>query len=307
MLTAKGNHARKNINQRELESLRKALDDEGESIELNEDSRGFISPFRAQVTLSGAHLPSDFVKDTVHKFQGWECNEIVFSTVLDKKRHNQERLGFVDDPRMVNVAVSRAKNRFTLVTGDEVFTANNGHIAALIRYVEYYAQDGQIVRAPVVSAFDLLYQEYDESLARLHAQLRSEDSRFKSEQIVAQLLRDALSKASYGALTCHTQIRLNQIASSINPALTKDELNFMHNRASCDFVLYFRVGKTPLGVIEVDGGSHDRPEQVARDNLKNSILAKSNIHILRLRTVESSIEEKIDGFLAQWASSVASV
>ncbi|WP_230371580.1 DUF2726 domain-containing protein [Paludibacterium denitrificans] len=53
--------------------------------------------------------------------------------------------------------------------------------------------------------------------------------------------------------------------------MAKDELDFMRNRASCDFVLYFKVGKTPLGVIEVDGGSHDRPEQATRDALKNSI------------------------------------
>lgn len=302
LLTAKGNHTRRNTNLRELDSLLKVLDDESGPIELSEDGRGFISPFRAQVTLSGTYLPADFVKDTVHKFQGRECDEIVFSTVLDKKRHNQERLDFVDDPRMVNVAVSRAKNRFTLVTGDEVFTANNGHIAALIRYVEYYAQDEQIVRAPVVSAFDLLYREYDQSLARLQARLRPEDSRFRSEQIVAQLLRELLSEESYQALACHTQVRLSQVASSTNPALTQDELDFMRNRASCDFVLYFKVGKTPLGVIEVDGGFHDRPEQATRDALKNSILAKSNIPILRLRTVESHIEERINAFLAKWTS-----
>ncbi len=301
LVTAKGNHARKNTNLRELDSLLKVLEDEGEPVRLDGDGRGFIAPFRAQVTLSGTHLPADFVKDTVHKFQGRECDEIVFSTVLDKKRHNQERLDFVDDPRMVNVAVSRAKNRFTLVTGDEVFTANNGHIAALMRYVEYYAQDAQVVRAPVVSAFDLLYKEYDQSLERLHARLRAQDSRYKSEQILAQVLREALSDASCQALTFHAQIALDQVASSTNPALTARELAFMHNRASCDFVLYFKVGKTPLGVIEVDGGSHDRPEQAARDALKNSILAKSGLPILRLRTVESGIEKKVAGFLAAWA------
>ncbi|PCE21542.1 AAA domain-containing protein [Burkholderia ubonensis] len=301
LVTAKGNHARKNTNLRELDSLLKVLEDEGEPVGLDGDGRGFIAPFRAQVTLSGTHLPADFVKETVHKFQGRECDEIVFSTVLDKKRYNLERLDFVDDPRMVNVAVSRAKSRFTLVTGDEVFTANNGHIAALMRYVEYYAQDEQIVRAPVVSAFDLLYKEYDQSLARLNARLRPEDSRYKSEQIVAQVLRDALSDASCQAITFHTQIPLDQVASSTNSALTARELAFMRNRASCDFVLYFKVGKTPLGVIEVDGGSHDRPEQAARDDLKNSILAKSDLPILRLRTVESGIEEKVAGFLAAWA------
>lgn len=301
VLTAKGNHTRGNINQRELDSLLQVLDND-EPIELGEDGRGFIAPYRAQVTLSGKCLPADFVKDTVHKFQGRECDEIVFSTVLDKKRHNQERLDFVDDPRMVNVAVSRAKLRFTLVTGGEVFKTSNGHIAALTRYIEYYAQDDQIVRAPVVSAFDLLYQEYDQSLARLLARLHPEDSRYRSEQIVAQLLREALSVDGYRALTCHSQVRLNQVASSTNPDLTKDEQAFMRNRASCDFVIYFKVGKTPLGVIEVDGGSHDRPAQALRDALKTSILAKNNIPILRLRTVESHIEEKIDGFLAQWTS-----
>ncbi|WP_411883367.1 AAA domain-containing protein [Polaromonas sp. YR568] len=302
LVTAKGNHTRKNANLRELDSLLKTLEDEGEPAGLDGDGRGFIAPFRAQVALSGSYLPADFVKDTVHKFQGRECDEIVFSTVLDKKRESQTRLDFVDDARMVNVAVSRAKNKFILVTGDEVFSANSGPIAALVRYVEYYANEKQVRRAPVVSAFDLLYREYDQSLERLNARLRPVDSRFKSEQIVAQVLRDAMSGASCRALTFHFQIALNQVASSTNAALTAREQAFMKNRASCDFVLYFKVGKTPLGVIEVDGGSHDRAEQAERDALKNSILNKSNIPLLRLRTVESRIEDKVTQFLANWAS-----
>ncbi|KTT24665.1 helicase [Pseudomonas oryzihabitans] len=302
VVTAKGNHARQNTNLRELDSLLKVLDDEGEPIDIN-DGRGFIAPFRAQVNLSGTRLPADFVKDTVHKFQGRECDEIIFSTVLDKKRYNQkyERLSFVDDPRMINVAVSRAKHRFTLVTGEAVFAGHNGHIAALTRYLSYYAQDTQVVRAPVVSAFDLLYREYDQSLARLSARLRPEDSRYKSEQIAAQLLREALSDPAYQALVVHDQVKLDQVAAPSNPDLTERERAFMA-RASCDFVIYFRVGKIPVGVIEVDGGSHDRPDQAARDALKNGILAKSGIAILRLRTVESGIEERIAEFIAQWGS-----
>ncbi|BCQ30087.1 hypothetical protein NK8_82780 (plasmid) [Caballeronia sp. NK8] len=74
----------------------------------------------------------------------------------------------------------------------------------------------------------------------------------------------------------------------------------MRNARSCDFVLYFKVGKTPLRVIEVDGASHNTAEQAARDALKNSILAKSGLAILRLRTVESGIEEKVEAFLAAW-------
>lgn len=301
VVTAKGNHSRKNTNLRELDSLLKVLEEEGQPVAVDSEGRGYIAPFRAQVSLSDKRLPADFVNDTVHKFQGRECDEIVFSTVLDKKRYNQaqRRLDFVDDPRMINVAVSRAKHRFTLVTGDEVFTKNNGHIAALIRYISYYTQDEQIVRAPVVSAFDLLYREYDQSLERLNSRLRPEDSRYKSEQIVAQLLREALLAPAYQALTYHTQIQLDKLASTSNPEWTQTQRAFMR-RASCDFVIYFKVGKTPIGVIEVDGGYHDHPMQAARDAMKNEILAASGLPLLRLRTVESDIERRVGEFLAQW-------
>ncbi len=303
LVTAKGNHTRNNTNLRELDSLLAVLEEDGESIWQGEDGRGFIAPFRAQATLASAHLPADFVKDTVHKFQGRECDEIVFSTVLDKHK-SLLRLDFVDDPRMLNVAVSRAKNRFTLVTGDDVFKASNGHIAALIRYIEYYADNGQVHRAPVISAFDLLYKEYDRSLERLNARLRPNDSSFKSEQIVAQILRETLAQDACQAIMFHTQIKLIQLVSVANEVLTARELEFMKNHASCDFVLYFKVGKKPLGVIEVDGGYHDEREQAERDALKNSILQKCDIPLLRLRTIESHIEEKLAKFLSRWSSNV---
>ena len=148
LITAKGNHTRNNANRRELDSLLETLEWDGESDWDEKNSRGFIAPYNSQVGLSRKHLPVDFVTETVHKFQGRECDEIVFSTVLDKKHSSQRNLGFVDDPYLINVAVSRAKNRFTLVTGDDVFTSNNGHIAALVRHIEYYADEKLIYRAP---------------------------------------------------------------------------------------------------------------------------------------------------------------
>jgi hypothetical protein len=302
LVTAKGNHARGYSNRRELDSLLETLERGGESEWDSENSRGFIAPYNAQVTLSHERLPADFVKDTVHKFQGRECEEIVFSTVLDKKLNSPRNLNFVDDPHLINVAVSRAKNKFTLVTGDDIFTGNNGHIAALMRYIEYYADEKQIHRAPVVSAFDLLYKEYDQSLEKLNARLRPSDSQYKSEQIVAQILRDALSQDAYRAITFHSQIPLIQLVSSASEALTPPERTFMRNRASCDFVLYFKVGKTPIGVIEVDGGFHGTARQAERDALKNSILEKAEIPLLRLQTVESHIEEKIAAFLDRWTN-----
>ncbi|MGL4723863.1 MAG: AAA domain-containing protein [Scandinavium sp.] len=290
--TAKGNHTRNFSNLRELESIEGHYWDET-------SSRGYIAPYNAQVSIAETVLPGDFVKSTVHKFQGRECDEIVFSTVLDKKRSSQQsrNLNFVDDPNLINVAVSRARNKFTLVTGDGVFDGQGRHIAALIRYIRYYAEDAEVIESPVISAFDLLYSEYDKSLERLNSRLNPDDSRFKSEQIAARLLRDALSQEGRNSLMHHSQIALNQLVSVEHSDFTARELAFMRHRASCDFVLYYKVGKTPLGVVEVDGGYHLQKAQIERDELKNSILAKCGLPLLRLRTIDSNIEDKLTEFL----------
>ncbi|ECU9385491.1 TPA: AAA domain-containing protein [Salmonella enterica subsp. diarizonae serovar 61:l,v:z35] len=293
VITAKGNHTRNFSNLRELESIDGLFWDE-------ECSRGYIAPYNAQVNLAKTVLPADFVKSTVHKFQGRECDEIVFSTVLDKKRSSQlsRNLTFVDDPNLVNVAVSRARKKFTLVTGDDVFESHGRHIAALIRYIKYYANESEVYESPVISAFDLLYSEYDKSLERLNGQLNPDDSRFKSEQIVASLLRDILSQDRYRSMMFHAQIMLNQLVSLDRGGFSPSELSFMQNRASCDFVIYYKVGKTPLGVIEVDGGYHLKRVQIERDELKNSILKKCGLPLLRLRTIDSDIEGKLSVFLS---------
>ncbi|MBS9423814.1 AAA domain-containing protein [Photorhabdus caribbeanensis] len=288
--TAKGNHTRNLSNLRELESLTKI------GWEANHDI-GYIAPYNNQINLSQEYLPEDMIKATTHKFQGRECDEIIFSTVLDKKWDSQKKISFVDDPHLINVAVSRAKNKFTLVTGDNVFTKNNQSIAALIRYIRYYADTKQLHDSPVISAFDLLYDEYDKSLEKLNAKLRTSDSRFKSEQIVAQLLREILAQERFNSIKYHQQIDLIQLVSLKNNTFIPHELEFMRNRASCDFVLYFKMGKSPLGVIEVDGYYHDTAQQSERDNIKNAILIKAGIPLLRLKTIDSDIQCKIAAFI----------
>jgi very-short-patch-repair endonuclease/RecA/RadA recombinase len=289
IVTAKGNHERYNSNLRELESFMTL-----EST--NAANRGFISPYNAQVSLSERILPAEFINSTVHKFQGRECEQIVFSTVIDKKA-DARALDFVDDPHLINVAVSRAQKQFTLVTGENVFAGNNKHIAALVRYMTYYADNQEIYYSPVISAFDLLYEEYDQSLENLNARLNKEDSVYRSEQIAMRLIKDVLKQATFRTIVCHKQILLRQLLTNSAGHFNQRQQEFLLQGASCDFVFYFRVGKQPFAVMEVDGRYHDTPEQRERDALKEAILQESGIPLLRLRTIDNQIEEKIANFL----------
>ena len=295
IITSKGNHTRNLSNLREIESLLEV----GFSDEIDV---GFIAPYNNQVKLASQYLPKEVEKATIHKFQGRECKKIVFSTVLDKKKSNQDSIKFVDNPYLVNVAVSRAINKFTLVTGNEVFTENNQSLAALIRYIKYYASDDHLYDSPVISAFDLLYQEYDRSLDRLNSRLNLKNPQVKSEKILALLLDDSLVKERFNSLKYHMQIDLIQLVSIKNNSFSQRELAFMKQKASCDFVIYYKVGKIPIGVIEVDGGYHNTEVQKERDTLKNSILKKSRIPLLRLKTTEGNIENKVEEFLNECIS-----
>lgn len=295
IITALGNHMRNYMNEREIDSLLKVEDGY-----INTESgrtKGFIAPYNNQVNMAVKKLSDDYVSNTIHKFQGRECNEIVFSTVLDKKAESQRQLDFVDNAELVNVAVSRAVDKFTLVTGNGIFDENNKYIAALIRYIKYYASKKDIYESPVISAFDLLYKEHDKSLEELASRLNPNDSLYKSEQIAKVIIRDVLSDERYKDIVMHKQVYLKQLIT-VNENYTDRERQYIKNRASCDFVFYYRVGKQPFAVVEIDGGEHEAQAQKERDELKNSILEKAGISMLRIRTVED-IKSRIEAFMTE--------
>lgn len=277
IITSLGNHMRNYSNQREIESVIKINKENFFWEKDSEDGHtiGFITPYNNQVKLAEKMLPKQIVENTIHKFQGRECDEVVFSTVLDKKIISQRQLDFVDNPELVNVAVSRARNKFTLVTGRDVFKNSSGYIEALVRYIEYYGEEDAIYDKPVISAFDLLYSEYDSSLEKLAKKLNKNDNKIKSEQIVSALFRTILSKSEFEMLMVHEQIYLKQLIMCNDKGIFNErEKQFIKNRASCDFVVYYKIGKKPLAVVEVDGAFHGTEIQKERDRVKDNILNK---------------------------------
>ncbi len=103
-------------------------------------STGIISPFKAQVRLIKEELTKRGLSDqirvgTVHAFQGDERSAIIFSPVLSSGRSSGRRR-FVEDPQLVNVALTRAKEVF-LVVGDKcAFTSATSPLGSLREEVE---------------------------------------------------------------------------------------------------------------------------------------------------------------------------
>lgn len=298
--TAEGNHMR-SVTHGEKQGIynQRELDVTVEEILKNPDLAtengqiGFVTPYRKQANAAGCQLPDGIESDTVHKYQGREKDLMILSTVLDNSWMGQRSLKFVDDSHMVNVAVSRAIRQFVLVTDHDLFYKRGKDIGDLIRYMQYSTLDENIIESQVVSVFDLLYKQYSRKLLPLKAKMDSK-ARYQSEEVLRVLLEEILAQPEYNRFSYAQGMLLRNLLSSVEN-LSDEEIAYVNNRASLDFVVYYKQDKSCKLVVEVDGFSfhENRPEQLKRDALKDAILKKYSIPFLRLATNGSGERERI--------------
>ncbi|MDO5571113.1 MAG: C-terminal helicase domain-containing protein [Bacteroidales bacterium] len=117
---------------------------------------GVIAPYRDHADMLQKQLSDGVEADTIHKFQGREKDVIIFNTV----RNSIEP--FIDNPNLINVAVSRAVKEFIVVKPVSMELPHGTNIGDMIRYI-YYTTDLEetIIRGSICSVFDLLYKEYN--------------------------------------------------------------------------------------------------------------------------------------------------
>ncbi len=298
--TAEGRHMRKvtwgphpgAYNQRELDVVVEEVL-KNPSLGAGDGQVGFVTPYRRQADEAGAQLSPGIESDTVHKHQGREKDMMILSTVLDSSWMGQRGLKFVDDPHMVNVAVSRAVREFVLVTDHDLFYKQGKDIGDLIRYMQYSTLDEKLLESQVVSVFDLLYREYSKKLLPLKAKMDPR-ARFQSEEALGALLEDILRQPGYNRFALARQVLLRNLLNSLE-GLTGEEADYVNHRASLDFVAYYRQDKACKLAVEVDGFAFhaNNPKQRRRDALKDAILAKKGIPLLRLPTNGSGEREKL--------------
>jgi len=280
VFTVPGNHARGRINQRQIDVIRQevlpALRDAGIT------DIGIISPYRAQVALLRDAFGQGVEVDTVHGFQGREKQAIVLSTV------DNEIGEFVDDPKLLNVAVSRAQRILVVViaAGQDSFTTNFGD---LVRYVRHHQQ--RVLHSQVRSVFDLLYASY-KNARRAFLKTRGRSSVWESENLAEAVIRDVLGSPEFAgiSLDCLRHVPLAWLLGR-TPDLSARERDFVaHPWSHVDLLIYDTIGKIPLVCIEVDGWAFHRPGslQSVRDEIKDGVFRRAGLPLIRLSTTGSS-------------------
>lgn len=283
--TVKGNHSRNHFSQRQIDIIKNEIIPNDIT---NKKETGIISPYNNQVQSLKEQIDG-IEQATVHKFQGKEKDTIIISTVED------EITDFVDDPYLLNVAVSRAKKKLILVvTGNEQNKERN--IMDLIDYIQY--NNFEVVESNVYSIFDYLYKQYTKE-RKLFLNKNNRKLEYDSENLMYTLLEEILKNDDYKMLDFVCHFPVNMLIK--NPYLLNDDecLYAMNPATHVDFLVYNRMSKRAILAIEVDGYAFHQKKtaQAKRDLLKNHIFELYYIPLLRFSTTGSGEREKIINML----------
>jgi len=287
--TAAGNHARGHLNQRQIDVIKEEvlpfLEKEGYQ------DIGIITPYRDQVKAVAAQLGPEYEVDTVHKFQGREKNAIVLTSV-------DNVIGdFVDDPNMLNVAVSRAVKALVVVMSQDPQNDKTNY-GDLARYIGY--NNCEIIDSSVFSVFDLLYKGYARQ-RREYLQKHKRVSEYDSENLLYSVIEEILRKEEFQKVGCAIHVSLTTLVKDYT-LLDEEERAYARNPLThTDFLLFNKMDKSPIMAIEVDGTRFHEAgsKQAARDAKKDSIFRKCGIPLLRIRTNESGEERRIESMLKE--------
>lgn len=299
--TEKGNHAARPrsgkgfINQREIDVIQNEVLPK-ERNEMPSQNIGIITPYREQANKFSSQLNVVGVDaDTVHKFQGRERDTIIFSTTANKiNRH-------LDQPELINVTVSRAKNRIILVSSDDLVKEHGTHTGDLMRYIEYQSESSAIHTSSTVSIFDCLYSEYSEKLSGFMRKVKKR-SAYPSQDLMYALIDEVFQEGLYSSLSFKTDYQLSVLIKNLE-YMNDREIQFIQNTSShVDFIIYNKMDLLPVLAIEVDGYQFHQlnPKQLDRDAVKDSIFKKVNIPLVRFSTKGSGEKERLISLLSPW-------
>lgn len=286
-----GSHFERNrTNEREVDIIEKEVIEK-----LPTSQTGIIAPFNNQIALLNSRFGSlDCIIDTIHKFQGKEKDYIILSTVVNKIKfyEDEEQIDFLNNPNLINVAISRAKKRLYILASEEVLNQEGSILRDLAKYYEYYCNETKVLKTSVFSVFDLMYDDYAPILEKTKKNLLNISS-FSSENIIATVIDEICKSGECGALGYKFNYPLKYVIKTNNLSDPED-VKFVSNiNTHCDFLIYNQLNKEIEMVVEVDGSQHREEVQANRDTRKDRLLSNAGIKVLRLSTTTIECKEKI--------------
>jgi very-short-patch-repair endonuclease len=146
----------------------------------------------------------------------------------------------------------------------------------------------------------MLYKNF-ETTRKAYLFKHKKISEYDSENLMYTVIEDVLMADEFSKLSVVAHQPLNSIIR--NPhKLNDEEVNYaMNSWTHIDFLIYNFIDKSPVLAVEVDGYEFHKTDTVQhnRDKLKDQILQKYQIPIIRFKTNESMEKQKLQDKLKE--------
>lgn len=247
---------------------------------------GIISPYKNQVSMLKKRLEEPEIDiATVHKFQGREKDVIILSTVDDTAT------AFSDDPNLLNVAISRAKNKLVVVASSREQPVGS-NIGDLIGYIRYNNCDFQ--HREIRPVFNCFYSKFEESRRKYLAKRKCISELYYEKKIYGMIIEELETREiTTIGIICHQH--MSRLLWDLSK-MSEEEQRFIDTAIpQIDFLVFNRVTKMPLLAIEAEGLQYHKEsyKKTAEDNLIKKILEKYGIPYLYLSGNDDSEKEKL--------------
>lgn len=231
---------------------------------------GIITPFVNQAALINEYLEQFGIEDvkagTVHTLQGSEKSVIIMSSALSLKTAKRTMGWIKNNYELINVAVTRAKNKFIFVGDKEAIDAlsknDTNDIKALSDYV-FSNGEISVPQSEAVINYDFSNDSKSERefFETIKPYFNRRGSKFRIERNV--LVEKAIKNVNYFD---HKEIGMKEFDVIVQVSGG----------------LFNRQYKT-IVAFEIDGGEHVGSKETAlRDRKKEEICAKYNIKLIRI-------------------------
>lgn len=228
----------------------------------NIDDAFIITPFVNQKEMIYDILKTKGIKGvdvgTIHSIQGAEKGTIIFSTALSPKTSKKTFEWLKDNYELINVAITRAKNKLVIAADTEVVDKLSDKKDDLYNLIQYAKNNGRLEVPP------------------------NESVKIEIGKSNASVAEDEFFKTVSHFCSCHKtfEAERNVRVSKV----IKNESNPILDRMEFDLVLYeknFYGGKRPIIAFEVNGGEHfGGAAREMSDRRKMEICKKNKINLI---------------------------
>ncbi len=252
---------------------------------LDETNVSIITPFRNQAYLINEILKKENIKvkcGTIHTVQGAENKNIIFSPAIGIKSSKKTYDWLANNKELLNVAVTRAQNKFIMIADEEALNAyaNNTIEDDIIALKNYIKANGDVeIAKSTVNTIEIGLSNGSECEKELFGTLTHFCSVYK-----------------------RFTVKRNQPVRKILNDISNDDLNNYFNKAEFDLVLFSKniYGKINARcVIELNGGEHyiSKSKSEINDKKKMQICKMKGLTYLSLPNAYSKSYETISNLI----------